>query len=301
MGPLGTIADPVIHLAVFTLANADIDQFLPLAALEIVPDVGNKVTLTIQSDGVTGEVICGDPVNQFSFMEIRQADESGPVGPTGEAGPSGATGHTGETGPTGAVITDHGLLTGLLDDDHTQYLLEDGTRPISDDWDNTGQRIRNTGTSEVTSTEPPVTVPGLIWLDTSVSGGIGPYDHGALAGLADDDHPQYVLADGSRAVTGTFTTNAGNIFAMRTETSDYAILTSDYTILADATSATVTALLPASPNQGQIFYVKCINDTFAVTVSGNGNNIDGLTTGFALIQNESLTLQFDSTYGWVVL
>jgi len=32
-------------------------------------------------------------------------------------------------------------------------------------------------------------------------------DHGSLAGLADDDHPQYVLADGSRALSGSL--NAG--------------------------------------------------------------------------------------------
>ncbi len=38
---------------------------------------------------------------------------------------------------------------------------------------------------------------------TSPSGGVT--DHGALTGLADDDHPQYVLANGSRAMTGSLT------------------------------------------------------------------------------------------------
>lgn len=33
-----------------------------------------------------------------------------------------------------------------------------------------------------------------------ISGGVE--DHGALTGLSDDDHPQYALADGSRAFTG---------------------------------------------------------------------------------------------------
>ena len=31
-------------------------------------------------------------------------------------------------------ITDHGSLTGLGDDDHTQYLLADGTRALTDNW-----------------------------------------------------------------------------------------------------------------------------------------------------------------------
>lgn len=33
---------------------------------------------------------------------------------------------------SGSVITDHGLLSGLLDDDHPQYLKADGSRPLTD-------------------------------------------------------------------------------------------------------------------------------------------------------------------------
>lgn len=36
-------------------------------------------------------------------------------------------------------------------------------------------------------------------------GGGGVSDHGALSGLSDDDHPQYLLADGTRAVDGDLT------------------------------------------------------------------------------------------------
>ena len=32
----------------------------------------------------------------------------------------------------------------------------------------------------------------------------GPADHGTLAGLADDDHTQYLLADGTRALAGNW-------------------------------------------------------------------------------------------------
>ncbi|KKK80555.1 hypothetical protein LCGC14_2822320, partial [marine sediment metagenome] len=34
-----------------------------------------------------------------------------------------------------AGVTDHGNLAGLTDDDHTQYLLADGTRALSGNWD----------------------------------------------------------------------------------------------------------------------------------------------------------------------
>jgi hypothetical protein len=48
---------------------------------------------------------------------------TGPTGPaTGIPGATGPTGYTGYTGPAGGGTGDHGALTGLADDDHTQYL-----------------------------------------------------------------------------------------------------------------------------------------------------------------------------------
>lgn len=49
-------------------------------------------------------------------------------------------------GGTGTGITDHGSLTGLADDDHSQYLLEDGTRAMSGQLDMGAQIITNVGT-----------------------------------------------------------------------------------------------------------------------------------------------------------
>jgi len=137
-----------------------------------------------------------------------------------------------------------------------------------------------------------------------VSSGViidGAFVHGALAFLDEDDHPQYLLVDGSRAMSGNLTVSAGNIRELRTETSDYNITTTDYTIFADATSNAVTAVLPASAAQGQIFYIKCINDTFTCTVSGNGNNIDGEVDNRPLVLNESITVQYDTSYGYGII
>jgi hypothetical protein len=50
------------------------------------------------------------------------ASVTGSTGATGPAGSAGGAGATGPTGPTGgAGTTDHGTLTGLTDDDHSQY------------------------------------------------------------------------------------------------------------------------------------------------------------------------------------
>lgn len=55
---------------------------------------------------------------------------------------------------------------------------------------------------------------GWTWVQTEdlrglspskVAGGIGTSDHGSLGGLADDDHTQYSLVDGTRAFTGNIT------------------------------------------------------------------------------------------------
>ena len=70
---------------------------------------------------------------------------TGPVGPFGVTGPTGAgvtgstgpTGATGVTGPTGATVTDHQSLSATSRNDdpnaHTQYVLTDGSRLITDD------------------------------------------------------------------------------------------------------------------------------------------------------------------------
>lgn len=86
-----------------------------------------------------------------------------------------------------------------------------------------------------------------------------------------------------------------------TKTADYLLINIDYTILADATSNTVTITLPASPTQGQTFIVKCINATYTCTIARNGKNIDGSASDITLGLNESITLQYDSSFGWVII
>ncbi len=46
-------------------------------------------------------------------------------------------------------FNDHGALTGLGDDDHIQYLLADGTRPLSADWSLGSHRIRQAANAQV--------------------------------------------------------------------------------------------------------------------------------------------------------
>ena len=52
----------------------------------------------------------------------------------------------GQAAPSGTSVTAHGDLTGLLNDDHPQYLLVNGTRPMSGNLNMNGQDITNVGT-----------------------------------------------------------------------------------------------------------------------------------------------------------
>lgn len=75
-------------------------------------------------------------------------------------------------------------------------------------------------TGGVPATEGVLNVEGLLVNNSPITSGVS--DHGALTGLGDDDHTQYVLASGSRAMTGTLTINnsAPTIFFSETDTTN---------------------------------------------------------------------------------
>ena len=157
---------------------------------------------------------------------------------------------------------DHDLLTGLLDDDHTQYVLHtdvddipvDGVTddPISSNWafdhvaaadPHTGYRLESADHTHATSGLQAGTVAhsaltGLTAGDdhtqyrlesadhSHVSTGLqaGQLDHGlALTGLSDDDHTQYALESGS---IGVFTTKDHDLLTGLTDDdhTNYALL-----------------------------------------------------------------------------
>jgi len=130
--------------------------------------------------------------------------------------------------PGAGGTSDHGILIGLLDDDHIQYILVDGSRGFSstvsgimptesshlvtkeyaDTLSGTGQTntASNLGAGEgiyaqkvgVNLQFKSLVEAGSITLTSdsdaiTISGGAGEgaSDHGELTGLEEDDHPQY--------------------------------------------------------------------------------------------------------------
>lgn len=127
------------------------------------------------------------------------------------------------------------------------------------------------------------------------------FQDGSKALAGNWDLGGYDLTNGGDITTKNLTVTEGNIRALRTETADHAVLATDYTILADASSNTVTITLPSSPTQGQIFNIFCIDSTYTCNVARNGKNINGAASDQPLLATESITVQYDSTYGWAII
>jgi hypothetical protein len=144
-------------------------------------------------------------------------------------------------------VTDHGNLAGLADDDHTNYFLADGTRAMSGDIDLDGNNLDDGGVvflREQANADGDVGDQGQLWMKTGDptefmftddagndrtiiwAGGAfhdgfsdfaatehvaeADIDHGTIAGLGDDDHTIYLLADGTRNLTGTLLITGAN-------------------------------------------------------------------------------------------
>ena len=110
-------------------------------------------------------------------------------------------------------------------------------------------------------------------------------DHGGLVGLADDDHAQYLLADGTRSVSGDLTVTgdiSGHpILGITAKTTTYTITDADDIITVDGTSGAFTVTLPTAVGiEGRSYYIKkIVSGGSTVTVDGDGTEtIDGATT-----------------------
>ena len=100
---------------------------------------------------------------------------------------------------------------------------------------------------------------------------------------------------------GTLVHQGAQVFPCSTKTANYTMVKGDYVILADGSSAVVTITLPASPQNGHIVNIKCIDDTNAVSITTpSTETIDGLSTHTFNYQYESVTLVSDGS-NWSIL
>jgi hypothetical protein len=126
----------------------------------------------------------------------------------------------------GSVITSHGALTGLGNDDHTQYHTDgravtwhsglSGAHVTGGDSHNHAggdgaqidheylSNLNTSNYSHLTGAEKTDLTDGG---DTTLHGHAHSHDHGALTGLSDDDHSQYLTDARHTALAGDHVTN----------------------------------------------------------------------------------------------
>ncbi len=84
--------------------------------------------------------------------------------------------------------------------------------------------------------------------------------------------------------------------------SPYTVVDNDYTIFANTASGDLTIKLPAAPQQGRVVEIKNVNGgVHALTLDGNGKNIDGSATETTTTNNRSYTLHYDATFDWAIV
>jgi hypothetical protein len=226
--------------------------------------------------------------------------------------------------PASGIITDHGGLTGLLDDDHTQYSLLAGnlarnTYTGGASFASTSGLILPTGTS----TAGQATVEGnifwdsddnMLWLydgtqwisvPTMLSGVL---DHGTLMGLGDDDHPQYGHLSQNETVLGTWT------FDPSTATDPSLIIPSvasaPTTNVTDGALATVSGVMYVYDGSRSKF-LSVNRETIVASKNGNakdiylrvGDAIASSQTGIRALRDGTivgLALQADEAATWTL-
>ncbi len=109
-----------------------------------------------------------------AFEESDHVNTSAGVGDAGKPIVLDAAGKISNTMIDASAI-DHGNLSGLLDDDHTQYILVDGTRAFSSDQSMGGNKLTNVGDATAATDAVP-----LGQLDSTATG-----EGASLVGIED--------------------------------------------------------------------------------------------------------------------
>lgn len=154
-------------------------------------------------------------------------------------------------------------------------------------------------------------------------------DHGDVLGLGDDDHPQYILAAGTRAFSGHQSMGGFNLTNVATpligtdaankdyvdgigpslkikvysKAADYTALAENQLILCDASGGAFTVTLPAAATAtGLMVRVKKTDASAnAVTVDGDGaETIDDSATLVINTQYTAVALVSDGVKWWIV-
>lgn len=86
-----------------------------------------------------------------------------------------------------------------------------------------------------------------------------------------------------------------SITSVKTVSSNYSAIDSDYHIVLDGSSNTVQVTLPQYPKIGKQYKISCSNSTFDVTINFNGNTFNSSLLNFQIFQDETIEITFNSS------
>jgi len=106
---------------------------------------------------------------------------------------------------SGGGVTSHGALTGLTSDDHSQYVLAAGTRPLTGNWNFGSFDISGTGDIYCTDLYTSSVSGTSFYGDGSNLTGI---DHDGLDGFVADEHIDWKSTNQDLVTAGNITGNS---------------------------------------------------------------------------------------------
>lgn len=189
-------------------------------------------------------------------------------------------------GGGGGGVTDHGALTGLADDDHTQYsLISAGSGAPVTTPSRTGLIYINTASAHVYISTG--TSSSADWTRCDGSGG-GTSNHSALSNLGADDHTQYSLISSQAGVPSSTPSRVGLVNI--DTTNDTAYISTDtagsggWTLVSNLPQGITSVSEDTSPTlggnlDGGGFAITNIGNVDGRDVSADGTKLDGIESG----------------------
>lgn len=96
--------------------------------------------------------------------------------------------------------------------------------------------------------------------------------------------------------------NSFSVMGATVQTTTVTLSGGSWVQLCDTTAGAFTLSLPASPGSGQSYFIKQINSANALTVSGNGHNIDGAASiAFTAVNEGILVMYLLANTAWYVI
>jgi hypothetical protein len=190
-------------------------------------------------------------------------------------------------------VTDHSLLTNLSSDDHHQYILRDGSRAFTGKQSLGGFNLTNL--LDPIAPQDAATKNYVDAVNTSMQTYVDlnhPItDHGLLSNLTGDGHPQYLLVDGTRAMSGNLNMGSNQIISLITGTTGDSATNKTYV---DAVNSSMKSYVDAG-----LPYISSDNSSIILTSNSSYVLVDGSRsfTGDQSMGGKKLTNLITGTTG----